>query len=282
MNAVEEANLRTWSPQRMYIPTPSWFKFRSDVKKLNDYVSGLVNDRWALRVDEDVNITDRKQDVLDKVLSAIPRSEWGSSTVKQVQDEVKTFILAGHETSASMLTWSLYELLMNPECMKRVRAEAAIVYGNRKIEDIPKRSELEVLQYTECCLRESLRKYSVVPSVVRVASEDIEMGEYNIEKGATIMINIQGVHHDPKFWPEPTIYRPERFLKDIQPFTFMPFVEGPRMCLGQYLSILESKMVLSWLVHNYDFVLENKDEAGQKHPFMVPIIPKFGHYMRIK
>ena len=266
----------------MYIPTPAWFKFRSDVKKLNDYVSGLVTKRWKLRIDEETETSKRKQDVLDKVLSAIPRSEWGVDSIKQVQDEVKTFILAGHETSASMLAWSLYELIKNPECMLKVRAEAAIIYGNRKVEDIPKRKELEVLQYTECCLRESLRKYSVVPSVVRVASEEIEMGEYCIEKGATIMINIQGVHHDPQFWPEPFVYRPERFLKDIQPFTFMPFVEGPRMCLGQYLSILESKMVLSWLVYNYDFILENEAEAGQKHPFMVPIIPKFGHVMRVK
>ena len=281
-NVVEEGNLRTWSPQRMYIPLPSWFKFRSAVKKLNDYVSGLVTTRWDLRVKEELISTDRKQDVLDKILSAIPSSEWDSGAIKQVQDEVKTFILAGHETSASMLTWSLYELLMNPKCMKIVRAEADIIFGNRKPENIPTRTELEALKYTECCLRESLRKYSVVPSVVRVASEEIDLGEYNIEKGATIMINIQGVHHDPQYWPEPLKYDPERFLSEIQPFTFMPFLDGPRMCLGQYLSILESKMVLAWLVHNYDFVLENEAEAGLKHPFMVPIIPKLGHYMRFK
>jgi beta-ring hydroxylase len=266
----------------MYIPTLSWFKFRADVKKLNDYCSSLVTQRWNLRIKEVNQSTERKQDVLDKILSAVPHEEWGSEAVSQVQDEIKTFILAGHETSASMLTWSLYELLMNPECMSKVKAEAEIVFGSRSAGVVPTRDELGTLQYTECCLRESLRKYSVVPSVVRVASEEMEFGEYRIEKGATIMINIQGVHHDPQFWPEPSKYKPERFLSEIQPFTFMPFIDGPRMCLGQYLSLLESKMVLAWLVHNYNFVLENADQAGLKHPFMVPIIPKIGHYMKVK
>ena len=223
----------------MYIPTPSWFSFRSAVKKLNDYCSSLVVARWNLREKECLNSTVRKEDVLDKILSAIPEEEWGPNTINQVQDEIKTFILAGHETSARMLTWSLYELLMNPDCMKKVKDEAKLIFGTGYSEGcVPTRSDLEVLQYTEFCLRESLRKYSVVPSVVRVATEAIQLGDYHVEKGATIMINIQGVHHDPQFWPEPLLYKPERFLSDVKPFTFMPFVEGPRMCLGQYLSIL--------------------------------------------
>lgn len=266
----------------MYIPTPSWFNFRSAVKKLNDYCSSLVVARWDLREKECIEPTGRKEDVLDKILSAINDDEWGPNAIHQVQDEVKTFILAGHETSASMLTWSLYELLMNPDCMKKVKDEAEVVFGaGYSAGSVPTRSNLEVLQYTECCLRESLRKYSVVPSVVRVATEAIQLGDYHVEKGATIMINIQGVHHDPQFWPDPLLYKPERFLSDVKPFTFMPFVEGPRMCLGQYLSILESKTVLAWLVHNYEFTLVSKEEAGLKHPFMVPIIPKIGHYMKI-
>lgn len=281
---VEEGNLRTWSPQRMFLPTPSWFRFRAAVKTLDDYVSGLIKRRWALRLIERSKPAGRRPDVLDKVLSAIGEDEWGPAAIKQVCEEVKTFILAGHETSASMLAWSLYELTKNPHCLERVRAEAHAVFGNgRSLTDIPARGELDALRYTECCLRESLRKYSVVPSVVRVASEAIEMEGYYIEKGATIMINIQGTHHDPQFWPEPLVYKPERFLSPdtIQPYTFIPFVEGPRMCLGQFLSLLETKTVLAYLVYNYTFEVVNKDTAGLKHPFMVPIIPKVGHFMKV-
>lgn len=208
---------------------------------------------------------------------------------EQIRDEVKTFILAGHETTASMLTWTLYELSQHPECLAKVREEAARLFGplEHKTEDgravidrMPSKTECEVLVYTECCLRESLRKYSVVPTLVRMADEDVDVGPYHLPKGTTVMINVQGVHHNPEYWPEPLVYRPERFLSEIAPYTFIPFIEGPRMCMGQYLSVLEAKVMLSLLVHKVTFESVNED-AGEKHPFMVPIIPKTGHFMKI-
>ena len=267
----------------MYLPTLSWFKFNAAVKTLNDYVSNLVENRWKLIISEKKQeIKNRRPDVLDKVLSNIDENDWSPATVAQVRDEVKTFILAGHETSASMLAWTLYELQNHPECLKKVKEEADLVYGgNKGLNRIPERSELDKLVYTECCLRESLRKYSVVPSVVRKSSEAIDYNGYHIKKGSTIMINIQGTHHDPKLWPEPSVYNPDRFLQEITPYTFIPFVEGPRMCLGQFLSLLESKMVLSYLVYKYQFEIVNPQDAGLKHPFMVPIIPKVGHFMKV-
>jgi len=242
----------------------------------------------------------RRNDVLDKVLGAIPDEDWCPDTISQICDELKTFILAGHETSASMLTWSLYELMVSKNktqstsgdqsCLQKVQAEGKMVYEGHFtqsgsiscITSLPSRAHLAKLEYTEGCLRESLRKYSVVPTVVRVASESVEVGPYIIPKGTTIMVCIQGVHHNPAYWKDPLEYKPERFLTEIQPYTFLPFVEGPRMCLGQYLSLLETKVVLSMLVQRYDFEIVNKEEAGLKHAFMVPIIPKAGHWMKVK
>lgn len=290
---VEEGNLRTWNPERMYLPTPPWFKFRNDVAKLNNYVTGLITKRWELRRIEAIagGITTRRQDVLDKSLGAISPEEWNSDTIAQIRDEIKTFILAGHETSASMLTWTLYELSKDTkeskESLHTLLEEAKVIYQGcfdttgTKVNKIPIRSKLDKLIFSECCLRESLRKYSVVPTVVRVNHEDVELNEYKVCKGSTLMLCMQGVHHNPKYWPEPMEYQPNRFLKPIEPYTFLPFVEGPRMCLGQFLSLLESKIVLSLLLSNYKFELINKDNAGVKHPFMVPIIPKNGHYMKI-
>ena len=118
-------------------------------------------------------------------------------------------------------------------------------------------------------MRESLRKYSVVPTVVRLASTRTTIGEggkYVIPKGATIMVNMQGVHHNPANWPDYLEWQPERFYhKDLKPYTFMPFVEGPRNCLGQFLSLLESKCVISMLLRKYNFVLQNPHNAGEKH-----------------
>jgi cytochrome P450 len=284
---VEEGNNRTWNPVRTYLPTPAWFHFNTAVKTLNDYVSGLIQARWRLLGTESARGSDRAKDLLDVVLGGVEKSSWGDAACRQICDEVKTFILAGHETSASMLTWALYELSLshNADSLKRVRAEAEEVYGSgiKTIADVklPNRDALSKLVFTECCLRESLRKYSNVPSVVRVSSEEVDLGNGHVlPKGTTVMVNIQGVHHDEEFWPEPLVYKPDRFLGEIKPYTFLPFAEGPRMCLGQFLSLLESKVVLSLLVLLYDFKATNAD-AGVKHPFMVPIIPKSGHHMKI-
>lgn len=296
---VEEGNLRTWDPTRAYLPTPAWFAFRKAVDRLNSYVTGLITSRWALRQQEEKSGSQgRKQDILDKVLGAITPDQWNDAAIRQVCDEVKTFILAGHETSASMLTWALLELTQNASYRERVRSEAAAVFerghyskiekmdgevtGHLSVFAAPPRPALDSgLVYTECCLRESLRKYSNVPTVVRLSAEDCQVGPHLIPKGSTIMVNIQGVHHDPEYWPRPLEYQPERFLSPITPYTFLPFVEGPRMCLGQHLALLESKVVLSVLLHTFNFETQNLAEASVKHPFMVPIIPKNGHFMTI-
>lgn len=293
---VEEGNYRVWSPQRMFLPTFSWFKFRRDVRNLNDYVTDLIEKRHNLREAEaklGEGAVTRKQDILDIVLSAIKPEEWGLETIRQIRDEVKTFILAGHETSASMLTWTLFELTCNPILMMKARREAETVFGVKTKDPglletvLAKRlqqEQLRGLSFVQSCLLESLRKYSVVPSVVRVASEDTDIGGgLWVTKGTTLMLNIQGVHHNPAFWPEPLKYDPDRFASDreIQPYTFLPFIDGPRQCLGQNLSLLETKMVLALLILMFDFELTDPAAAGQKHPYMVPIIPKNGHFMRI-
>ncbi len=366
MPIVEEGNLRTWHPERMYLPTPGWFKHRKDVATLNDYVTGLIEKRWALRQREAAaaaaartEITEnetksapstgsprrssrastiaktakstaasadsaapaltRTKDVLDEILAAVPAEDWGPAVVAQIRDEVKTFILAGHETSASMLAWSLYELSQDSQShlRDRVVAEGAVAYdkyvdqeqlrtkGRVEYGELPVSQDdaVEHLQYTECCLRESLRLYSVVPSVTRTCSEEVELPciagkegvstsnttatttskdkKYVIPRGTTIMVNIQGVHHNPEQWPEPKKYLPDRFLQPVAPYSFLPFAEGPRQCLGQFLSLLESKIVLSMLLYKFKFEVVNTEDAGKTHPYMVPIIPKTGHFCKV-
>eukprot|EP00606_Chrysophyceae_sp_TOSAG23-5_P000716 GSChrysophyteH2.ASY1.ANO1.1759.1 assembled CDS len=279
---VEEGNLRVWNPPRMYnIFHPAFWRHLSAVKTLNDYVTGLINKRWALH-----GGAKRKTDVLDKVLGAIKQEDWDRDSdriTSQIRDEIKTFVLAGHETSASMLAWTLYELHAPANGSRYVTSMPSrpVLAGEREA----KGDEYRGLDYTECCLRESLRKYSVVPTVVRNVSQDTRIGEYFFSKGTKIMVNMQGAHHTAENWPEPESFRPTRFsaqnLENIKPYTFIPFIDGPRNCLGQYLSLLESKCVLSMLIKRYRFVLTNPEGAGDKHPFMVPIIPGPGHHFKV-
>ena len=298
---VEEGNKRTWNPTREWLPTPEYFHYKAACARLDDYVTDLIQQRWNLRQVEAEAVkvsgsssvsSGRKQDILDKILGAIPIEDWNLDALEQVRGEVKTFILAGHETSASMLTWALFELSLDPIMRSRVVTEATTTFGPPRRHtdgsavintDIPSQDILRnELAFSECCLRESLRKYSNVPSVVRVASEDCQVGPHFFRKGTTIMVNIQGVHHDSEYWVDPLRYDPTRFERPYEKYAFLPFIEGPRTCLGQFLALLESKIVLALVSQNYSFECENVEQASLKHAFMVPIIPRYGHMMYVK
>ena len=179
-------------------------------------------------------------------------------TLHHLRDQLKTFILAGHETSASMLTWALLEVIQNKELLKIVRQEADNVFGPTKIQDLRaerpiNREKLRGLDVTEMCLKEALRKYSVVPIVVRETSKDVTLLEKHfIPKGTRVMILIQGVHSREDLWPDNHTFNPYRFTQKLKPFTFIPFIDGPRNCLGQHLALLETKIVLATLVQQLD------------------------------
>ena len=129
-------------------------------------------------------------------------------------------------------------------------------------------------------IQEALRKYSVVPTVSRTVIDDTEVGPHVVPKGTSLFISIQGVHLDPKIWPNPMRFDPMRFCEPSpipKPYTFMPFIEGPRNCLGQHLALLESKMVLGLLMQRYKFTLKSPMGGNPKHQYMVPVIPKAGY-----
>ena len=148
--------------------------------------------------------------------------------------------------------------------------------------------------YTECVLKETLRLYSVVPIVAREAVADDELGGYFIARGTRIFVHIQRMHEDARLWPEPLAFRPERFAAPdgarnssdsssaTQPahrrqHAFNPFINGPRSCVGQFFSLLESKIVLAQLVRQFDIAPTlPANVAGQRHPYVLPYAPLHG------
>ena len=136
-------------------------------------------------------------------------------------------------------------------------------------------------------VQESLRKYSVVPIVSRRTIADMHIEDegrnYFVPKGSSLFLHIQAVHHDPSLWPEPMKFDPQRFInKEPAPYTFLAFIAGPRNCLGQYLALLESKMVVSLLIQRYQFRLTQGDVSqvdswgtveDPRHRYMVPVVP---------
>ena len=124
-----------------------------------------------------------------------------------------------------------------------------------------------------------MRKYSVVPTVIRQIIKATQVGNHIISKGTSVVINIQSTHHNEEYWPKPMTYDPNRYVDPNvrpEPFTFIPFIDGPRNCLGQYLALLESKMVVSLISMRYSLQMKNVPKHGEdpRHRFMVPLIPK--------
>lgn len=269
---VEEGNKRVWRPERQYMFfMPSFWKHIFGIQRLNKYVSKLITDRWSQRKTEKKKIA--KGDILDKVLDNFEKENPGqdlcSRSVRQLRDEFKTFMLAGHETSAAMMTWTFFELMRRGEIKRKIEQEAAAVFGVHDWKNgkskmyLPSREDLSKLVLSEACLKESLRLYSVVPVVMRQISQPVQVENHIIPKNTSVTINIQSVHHNETYWPKPMHYDPSRFTasKKPKPYTFIPFIDGPRNCLGQYLALLESKMVVALITQRYDFKLKNPDFA---------------------
>jgi len=163
-----------------------------------------------------------------------------------------------------------------------VREESKALFEDMEV----LRQNAERMEYTLSCLRETLRRYSVVPVVTRMADTDEQICGYNIPKGTYIACLISAVHHLE--WKEPDAWRPERFLEggeydsfddSIRPHKFVPFISGPRNCLGQNFALLEARVVLATLLQRFSFEPKNKQPISSQ--VVIPTGPVGGMFMTV-
>ena len=175
---------------------------------------------------------EQRDDILSLLLQA--RHEDGSAmSDRELRDELMTLLVAGHETTATALAWALERLVRNPEALERTVAEAGVGGG----------------PYTDAVLNETLRLRPVIPIVVRLVKEPFELGGHVIPADTLITPSVQLLHHRPDVYPDPTAFRPERFL-DQPPgtYTWIPFGGGVRRCIGASFALFEMRVVLSTLL----------------------------------
>ena len=277
---MDECNARSLSPWRAYLPTPEWVAHKRRVRQLDAAIVRIIRDRWgAKRSGAEV-----PDDILERVLDQVDAKEYGAEVETQLCYEIKTFLLAGHETSAAMLTWTTHELSRAPAALAEVETEAERVFGKLAKGALPTRDALNSLEYSLAALKETLRLYSVVPVVTRVAAEDDDLGGVRVPAGTTVIMSLQGVHHREDLWPDPMKYDPGRFVgvDENEGFTFLPFIQGPRNCLGQYLAMLEARVVLGTLTQKYRFDGSAFPGNGKKHTKAIPIAPANGMRFHVK
>jgi cytochrome P450 len=188
-----------------------------------------------------------RTDVLAMMLDA--RDENGEPlTEDEVHDELVTLLVAGHETTATAIAWTLRWLLPDPQLVGRLRAEIASAEG-----DPARIAKLDLLDATA---RESLRLQPVVPMVGRVLQKAQRIGSIDMPAGSVVTASIYLTHRLPSLYPEPLRFRPERFLSfKPAPWEWLPFGGGLRKCVGATFAIYEMKMVLAAMLPRLDMRL---------------------------
>lgn len=224
------------------IPTPSRTKLKEGIEYVNNLLEGIIRQR---RIDPQ-----EKHDLLTMLMDA--RDDEGQPmSTQQLLDEIRTLYLAGHETTATTLSWAWLLLSQNPEKYTALQQEVATVLQGRT----PTAEDAQLLPYCNAVIKEALRIYPVAWVTRRMALEDVEIRGYHIEKGTFVFLSPWILHHDARWFDQPEEFQPERWLKDKteQPAreAYIPFGGGPRICIGNGLAMMESVLVLATLLQNF-------------------------------
>ncbi|MBV9280887.1 MAG: cytochrome P450 [Chloroflexi bacterium] len=221
-------------PER--VPTPRNLRIQRAVRELDAIIYRLISQRRTEGAETD--------DLLSTLIRA--RDEDGSRmTDRQLRDEVMTFALAGHETTALALTWALYLVSTHEQVEDRLLAEIERVLGGRS----PCVGDRPWLVSAERVVMEAMRLYPPAWGMLREAAQDCSIGGYRLRKGATVAISQWVMHRDPRYFEEPEAFRPERWTPEAErrlpKYAYFPFGGGPRRCIGEPFALLEATLVLA-------------------------------------
>ena len=260
--------------------TPQGWKYKQALKIVHGHAEKVIRERKislglegisaGMKVNmEDVLSTARKGhkylDFLDILLTA--RDEDGCGlTDSEIRCEVDTFMFEGHDTTAHGLSWTLYCLAKYPEHQEKCREEINEVLGNR---DYLEYEDLSKLKYTQWCIKESLRLYPPVYSLLRKLEEDTNLAGYLIPKNTLLELRFLNIHRNPEFWKDPEVFDPLRFHPDNiehqHPYAYVPFSAGPRNCIGQNFAMNEERVVIASIIRKLKLSLV-KEHAVEVYP----------------
>jgi cytochrome P450 len=218
-------------------------------QRLDRIVYRMIRERRAGSGDA---APDDRGDLLSMLLQAQDlEGDGGGMSDQQVRDECVTLILAGHETTANALTWTWYLLAQHPDVEQRLHAEldAALHGASPSVDDLPR------LPYTEMVLAESMRLYPPAWGIARKVVEPFSVGGYRIPKGALVLMSQWVLHHDPRYFPEPSEFNPERWTPQARAarpkFCYFPFGAGPRQCIGEGFAWMEGILLIATIAQQW-------------------------------
>ena len=222
-----------------WMPTPARRRASAAVRKMRTITDEMVQ---ACRADPT-----RDAPLVQALLAATDPETGQPISDDDISNDLLIFMLAGHDTTATALTYSLWILGHHPDVQDRVAAEAAAI-GDRELtpDDVP------ALGYTVQVLHESLRLCPPAAGVARLATRDIAVNGYRVQAGSLIAVGIYALHHDPALWPNPMDFDPDRFspenVRARDRWQFLPFLGGGRPCIGEHFARLETTLALATIV----------------------------------
>ncbi|XP_024977825.1 protein LUTEIN DEFICIENT 5, chloroplastic [Cynara cardunculus var. scolymus] len=259
---LREAEDRSVSP----IPTweiPIWKDISPRQKKVNEslkLINTTLDDLIAIckrMVDEEeVEFNEEYMNETDPSILHFLLASGDNVSSKQLRDDLMTMLIAGHETTAAVLTWTFYLLSKEPSVVSKLQNEVDAVLGDR----FPTIEDMKKLKYTTRVINESLRLYPQPPVLIRRSLEDDVLDKYPIKRGEDFFISVWNLHRSPKHWADADKFNPERWPLDgpnpnetNQNFSYLPFGGGPRKCVGDMFASFEAIVAVSMLVRRFNF-----------------------------
>ncbi|MFD1819433.1 Cytochrome P450 [Pseudarcicella hirudinis] len=235
----------------LWFPSYWNFQFKSSSKRVAGLIDEIIETRRsALQKNPDKEFND----LMQMLITAKDEESGEQMSNKQLRDEMLTIFIAGHETTAVGMSWTLYLLSRHPEVMLKLREEIEQVLGK---EGKPSIENLRSLVYTMQVIQEVMRLYPPAWAVTREIVTDDNLADYKVSKGEAVMISTYALHRNPKYWKDPEVFNPENFsaeqVKERPGYAYLPFGGGPRLCIGNNFALMEMQIMLIELVRNFDF-----------------------------
>jgi len=251
-------------------PTPKNLRANRELAFIDSLVYGIISKR---RAEGDSN---RHNDLLALLMGAMDEDGTQMSP-QQLHDETMTLFLAGHETTAQMLSWTWYALSQNPAAEARLQEELDGVLGTRAMET----ADLPQLPYLRAVMNEVLRLYPPAYIMAREVIEPCEIAGYTMPLKATILFSQWVTQRDPRFYEDAEAFRPDRWLNGLMdrlpPGAYFPFGGGPRRCIGESFALLEAAIVIATLTRRFRFQLAPKAHVVPEP--LVTLRPRHGIQM---
>ncbi len=241
-----------------WVPTPSNRRFNRSVEKINEVADELIERRRE-------GSTAERSDLISHMVDA-ENADGNGMPDDIIRDNVRTFLLAGHDTVASSLTFLMDLLARHPEIQRNAAREIETVVDG----DSPDREERRQLEYTAATFQETLRLYPPLHSVTREPTEPVELGDYEVPAGSLVTVNAWVPHRDPRWWDDPETFDPDRWLgetRDRPEFAYFPFGGGPHVCLGRHYARMEALFILSGFLDRFEFRTQSSEPPDLRSAF---------------